>query len=249
MQKLTQRLPGADIGRWLAPLGQTWALVLGAFSIESVLNFSWQEYRKACIWMGLKSFHMVTLSAVFVATALVIQLITELQKYHAQDVAAALISVGLLREIGPLTIGLAWCARVAACISDEAQAYKISNSGVNFSPTFILPRYLAALTMALPLATYGLLIGFTTGALVSPLIGGCSFWDFLHFGMQAVHDKDLATYFLKLVFVNPTIAVFAACVCGTQMNKVFPVASSAVTATFICAFIANLAITIAVFLP
>jgi phospholipid/cholesterol/gamma-HCH transport system permease protein len=248
IQKLTP-LPGADIARWLSPLGQAWAFVFGAFSIESIMNLSWPEYRKACIWMGLRSFHMVTLSAVFVAATLTIQLIVELKKYQAQDVTAALIAVGLLREIGPLTIGLAWCARIAACISDEAQAYKISNSGANFAQTFILPRYLAAVTMALPLATYGLIIGFTTGAIVSPLLGGCSFWDFLHSGMQAVHDKDLLTYFLKLVFVNPTIAVFAACICGTQINKVFPPASSAVTATFLCAFIANLAITIAIFLP
>jgi phospholipid/cholesterol/gamma-HCH transport system permease protein len=248
MERLTLPIPGADLGRWFAPLGLSVKIAIGTFSLQSILNFSWKDYKQACVWMGLRSFHLVALAAVFVAATLTIQLILELEKFRTQDIAAALISIGLLREIGPLTISLAWCARISAFIATETLDYKIKNNGRDFSQTFILPRYLAAVTMALPLATYGLLIGFATGAFISPLLGGCSFWDFLQSGMQATHNKDLVTYFLKLVLINPTIAIFAGSVCGLQKNHVFPAAASAVTATFICGYVANLLVTIVLFL-
>jgi len=249
IQKLTQRLPGADIGRWLAPLGQAMVLALGTFSIESVSNFSWGEYRKACRWMGPGSFHLVALAAVFVASSLVIQLVVELKKYHAQDVIGAVISLGLLRGIGPLTVGLALCARIAAYIAKEAKPYKANDLRREFSKKFVLPRLLAALTVALPLAAYGLLIGFITSALVSVVIGGGSTNYFFQSARQAVHDKDIAAYFIKLAFAFPIIAVFAGCVSGLgQTDKGFSAAANAVTATFICGFFANLVITIALFL-
>ncbi len=249
LQKLTQRLPGADIWPWLAPLGQSMEIAFGALSIQSVLKFSWKEYRKACTWMGLRSFHMVALAAVFVGAASVTQLVVELKKYHAQDVTGALITIGLLREIGPLTVGLGLCARIAAYIAEEAKAYNANDSGQDFSTTFVLPRLLAVLTVALPLATYGLLIGFISCAMFSSAIEGSAINDFFCSAKQALHHKDLVAYFLKLAFVYPTIAIFAGCVSGLEQSQnSFSVAANAVTATFICGLAANLVITIALFL-
>ena len=249
LEKLWQSVLANDLIIWFGPVYRVLGLMAGALSLKSIANFSWPEYRRACVWMGLRSFHMVVLAAVFVASALVIQLIIELKKYKAEDLAGALISIGLLREIGPLVVGLAWCARVAAFVSEEAYSFKLDKSAKAFASEFILPRYLAAVTMAFPLVTYGLLIGFASAALVSPVMGGSSPNTFLHSATQAVHSKDFLAYFLKLVLINPTIAIFAACAAGLNLNSdSVSVAANAVTATYIVGFIANLAATVAIFL-
>lgn len=239
----------SSIVHWVEPLGSSVRLFSGAFTFEAFKNLSWREFTSYCRWMGQKGFHLVAVSAVFISIALTIQTVVELQKYNAEDLSGAVISIGLLRELGPLTVSLAWCARVAALLSEEARNYRYKNSARNFAADFVLPRYLAALTMSVPLGGYGLAIGFITGALFAPLIGVNSTNDFLESARTGIQDKDLVVYFIKLIFVNPTIGVFAGCAAGfAAEDPDAPVAANAVTATFLAGYIANLAVTTVAYL-
>lgn len=195
--------------------------------------------------MGARSFHLVAFAACFVAIALTLECVIELQKYRAQDISGLVISIGLLRELGPLTVSLAWCARVAALVSNEARNYPIDGSLSEFAQGFVFPRYMAALLMSVPLGGYGLVIGFVTAALVAPLLGVSSSNDFVESARQGLVDKDIAVYFIKLILVNPTIAVFAGCSAGwyARGNIDVPVGANAVTATFLFGYAANLAVT------
>jgi len=200
--------------------------------------------------MGLQSFHFVSLSAAVVSICLTIQCVVELQKFQAQDLSGAVISIGLLREIGPLTISMAWCAMVAARVSEDAKRYypQYQSDGA-FASGFVLPRYVAAIAMSIPLAAYGLLFGFLTGALFAPLIGVTSTADFLDSAREAIKDKDLVVYFLKLGFVNPSVGIFAGCVAGMRAKDPSqPIAADAVSATFLTCFALNLAVTSAAYL-
>ncbi len=199
--------------------------------------------------MGPESFHLVALAAVTVAIALTIQCVVELQKYQAEELSGAVISIGLLREIGPLTVSLAWCARVAARIAAEAQTYCDGGKNEEFAQQFVLPNYLATLAMSIPLGTYGLIIGFITGALVAPMLGVSSTSEFLHSARDGIQIRDIIVYFVKLILVNPTVGFFAGCAAGATTNHSNNAApSNAVTATFIAGFFANLAVTYAAYL-
>ena len=208
---------------------------------------------------GAQSLHLVALAAVFVAIALTMQCTLELERYQAQDLAGAVISLGLLREMGPLTVSLAWCARVAALVADQARFFSLQNPQGNdqqFAASFIAPRYLAALVMSVPLGAYGLLIGFITGALVTPLLTLSTTAQFLQSSRETIQIKDLEVYFIKLILVNPTIAIFAGCAAGRlaakdrhtneieSPSRVSSVAARAVTAMFICGFAGNLIVSL-----
>ncbi len=250
MQKIIERLPGADLIPWLAPLGRSVRLFIATFSLTSFRSWSWQEYRAYCQWMGPQAFHFVTLSAVVVSIALTIQTVVELHKYNAQDLSGAAIAIGLLREIGPLTISIAWCVRVAARLSDEMKQHHLRwHDDWQWAGSYVLPRYLAALTMSIPSGAYGLAVGFLTGALFAPLIGVSSTTDFLESARAAIQNKDLAIYFIKLILVNPTIGVFAGIAAGmAARDDAEPVAANAVTATFLGCFAFNLAVTAVMYL-
>ncbi len=200
--------------------------------------------------MGLRSFHFVALSAVVVSIALTIQCVLELKRYQAEDLTGAAIAIGLLREIGPLTISIAWCVRVSALIAEEARNYrKLWSTDEEFAARFVLPRYIAALLMSIPLSGYGLLVGFVTAGLVAPLLGVSSLNYFVDSARDALRDKDIIVYFVKLSAINPLVAVFAASVCGLRASSdKEPVAASAVTATYIGCLVLNLAITVAAYL-
>jgi phospholipid/cholesterol/gamma-HCH transport system permease protein len=209
------------------------------------------EFRRICRWMGEEGFHLVALAAVFVSIALTIECVIEMRKYGAQALSGAVISIGLLRELGPLTVSLAWCARVSAFVGNEARNYTPSDDVRYFGKTFVCSRYLAALSMAVPLGAYGLTVGFITAALVAPLLGVSSTNEFLDSARQGIQSKDLVVYFLKLNFINPTIGVFAGCVAGWygRGNISIPVGANAVTATFIAGYAANLMVSYAAYLP
>ncbi len=194
--------------------------------------------------MGPSSFYFVSLSAVVVAISLLIQCVVELQKYKMHDLAGAIISVGLLREVGPLTVGLAWNAKVAARISEEGLTSSTNGNRLDFARNFILPRYLAALFMSFPLVSYGLVIGFVTAALFAPVLSVSTTNDFLDSAQRAIQNKDIATYFIKLVLVFPFLAVFAGSVSAiTGEKSPARVAAQAVTMTFASGFVANLFVT------
>jgi phospholipid/cholesterol/gamma-HCH transport system permease protein len=248
MQKVLKWLPGSDIPLWLAPLGLSVKLFFSAIGVDGLLRIRAAEFREYCHWMGARSFHLIALAAVFVAIALEIQVVIEMQRYRAQDLCGAVIATGLLRELGPLTVSLAWCTRVSALLSSEAKNYTVGNDVRVFAKVFVFPRYLAALAMAAPLGAYGLVLGFITGAFVAPLLGVSSTNAFLESARSGIHYKDLVVYFLKLILVNPTIGVFAGCAAGwhgrgSENGPAVPVEANAVTATFIVGYMANLLVT------
>jgi len=257
---LAAKIPGADLLSWLAPLGRASRYFGLCLAGLPSFRLNWSEMRPIALWMGPQSFHLVALAAVVVAIALTMQCIVELERYQAQDLAGAVISLGLLREMGPLTVSLAWCARVAALIADQAYAFTRENPGAsdsNFAAAFIMPRYLVALCMSVPLGGYGLIIGFITGALFTPIMTLSTTYQFVESAKVAIQDKDVLVYFVKLILINPTIGIFAGCVAGRwaalyeqqhsedeRIVKFVSPAANAVTALFVCGFAANLLVSL-----
>jgi len=233
---------------WFAPLGQAAKLALQMLYPGNLLSIQFRQYRSSLGWMGIQSLPLVGLSAMFVSLALSIQTIIELKNFSAQDMAGMVISIGLLRELGPLTVSVSWCARVAARLCGEARDFKGSAS--DFVSEFALPKYLAALSMAVPLGAYGLVIGFLTSAIFAPYLGVSSIHDYLSAAKPAIRDKDLFCYFFKLIVLNPTIGVFAGCVFGRYgRGGRAEVCSNAITAMFIAAMFFNLVFTYAMYMP
>ena len=249
ISKLAGLIPPIELFFWVAPLGRAIRILFGALQPAAIRSFSYKKFKVACLWMGPESFHLVALASVAVAIALTIQCVVELQKYQAEELSGAVISIGLLREIGPLTVSLAWCARVSARIAAETQVYFDAGKIDEFAEKMVLPNYLAALTMSVPLGAYGLVIGFVTGALVAPMLGVSSTSEFLNSARGGIQMKDIIVYFIKLILINPTVGFFAGCAAGaTNTHSSHAAASNAVTATFIVGFFANLIVTYIAFL-
>jgi phospholipid/cholesterol/gamma-HCH transport system permease protein len=249
MRRLAYWLPSDhELITWFNPLGKSMRLAAGIFTIDALRSANWREYRSSCAWMGAGSLPFVIVSSAFIAFALALQVISEMYKYRAEDLAGSIIAIGLLRELGPLTVSLAWSARTAARISQESLAWFGSKAGFaidsGYARDFVMMRLLAAISMAIPLSIYGLIIGFSSAAIAAPLFGANCTGDFFEVARLHIKDKDLFVYFLKIALVNPVIAVLAGCWFGKlSSEKSVESAANAVTATFMCGYVVNFLIT------
>ena len=241
MQKFIDMLPSDELLlKPVEPFGQAVKLFWGMLCISALSHIDTRMFRQKCIWMGEQALPLVAISSVFVALSLTVQTVNEMRGYRAQDVSGAVIALGLLRELGPLTVSLSWAARVAALLSLEAHDFDKTMPDRLFVQQLVLPSYLAGLAMSVPLSAYGLIIGFASAALFAPLLGVSSTNDFLETARLSIKNKDLIVYFVKLIAVNPTVAILTACAIGRiQKCDHAHLSANAVTAMFIAAGLAN----------
>lgn len=234
----------------MEPVGCAVRLFIRAINPHNFKHISFHEFKDHCKWMGPGQFHLVAISSLLISIALTIQCVIELHKYQAEDISGMAISIGLLREMGPLTISVAWCAIVSARISEVARnTYKNYSSDRDFAEKFVPVRLLAALAVSVPLGGYGLAIGFVTAALYSPTIGVNSAMDFAESARVAITDLDVTVYFVKLIAVNPVIAVIIGASCGIKEPDLSaPVSAKAVSMTVLGCYLFNLAVTVSAFL-
>ncbi len=237
---------GSNVLVWMAPIGYAARLMLGSLNVSAFKEFRAESFRTNALLFGLNSFYFVAFSAVLVATALTFQTVIELRKFQAESFAGAVISIGLLREIGPLTVSAGWCAYVAALVATDAQRLGTGlYEDSRYAGRFFLPRYLAAVSMSIPLSIHGLLIGLVTGGLVASILGAASFSEFLNSSREAIEYKDMFVYGIKLVLVNPTIGVLVGTTAGyfSKPYESFAVAK-ATTITLLLCFLFDLMVTL-----
>jgi len=157
---------------------------------------------------------MIVFQAIFVSLALLVQVVLQLDQFRAQDLSGPLIAIGLLRELGPLTVGLAWIAVVAAFISQEQEEFTKTSL-----PEFFVVRYLAGAIVTGPLVAIATTIGFMAAALFAPVLGVTSTADFMEMSRQAIADKDIIVFLFKVGLVNPAIAVITGTIYASRMNR------------------------------
>ena len=234
--------------RWLEPLGRSVRLLFAAFHPTGFAKFDWQLFASKCVWMGPQSLPLITIAAIFISLTLTLQTVLEMRQLRTQDLSGAVIAIGLLRELGPLTVSMAWAARVTAHLCAEGRYFGYERSDSDYATQFVLPNFLAGLCMSVPLSIYGLVVGFLTAAVFAPTLGVSSTNDFLETARLYIQDKDVTTYFVKLILINPTIAVLVGSAYGRDTGESQRFASAnAVTVLFIAGFIVNWFITYAAF--
>jgi phospholipid/cholesterol/gamma-HCH transport system permease protein len=234
----------------LAPLGQI-ALVLAALvNPDSYRHLNRRDYLESCRLMGPASFPIVSLSAVFVGSALTLQTVLESQRFGVEHFSGAFIAIGLLRELGPLTVGISWAGRVAAIVAEDACRVGEISDDAEFAKSFIFPRLAAAWTISLPLDTYGLIIGFTAATVTAAIFGGISPNDFLESARLAMTNKDVWVFYGKLSGIIPPVTMLTTAVClRMERQHKERMISRAMTAAMIACYIATALFSYCVYAP
>jgi len=172
----------------LAPLGAlgraTLALLavfgrvtlFGLTALVRVLRppFYGREFGLALLNIGWLSLPVVGLTAIFTGAALALQIYSGGSRFNAEAVVPQIVAIGMVRELGPVLVGLMIAARVTSSIAAEIATMKVTEQidalvTLSTDPMKYLvgPRVLAALIVVPLLVAVGDVIGIFGGYAVA----------------------------------------------------------------------------------
>ena len=124
--------------------------------------------------IGFSSLPVIALTAFFTGAALALQIFEGGSRFNAENVVPSIVSIGMVRELGPVLAGLIISGRVSASIAAEIGTMKVSEQidaliTLSMDPIkyLVVPRVLASM-IALPFLVFiGNIIGIYGGFFIS----------------------------------------------------------------------------------
>ena len=213
------------IYRYVETVGQA-----GVFLFQAVcrLPVRYDEalklYFRQIYSVGVLSLIIIVVSGAFIGMVLALQGYSILTRYGSESAVGQLLSLTLLRELGPVVTGLLFAGRAGSALTAEIGLMKTTEQlssyemmGIDPLRRVVAPRFLAGVTCMPILAVIFSAVGIWAGMLVSVHWLGVyegSFWSSMQ---QSVYfDTDVMNGVIKsLVFAVAVvwIAVYQGYIC------------------------------------
>ncbi|MGI3165834.1 MlaE family ABC transporter permease [Pseudooceanicola sp. 200-1SW] len=174
-------------------LGRLTLFALSFFRHLATPPFYGREFLVALGNIGWLSLPVVGMTAFFTGGALALQIYAGGSRFDAQAVVPQIVALGMVRELGPVLVGLMIAARVTSSIAAEIATMKVTEQidalvtlSTHPMKYLTVPRVLAGL-IVVPLLVglgdvIGILGGFTVGVKslgFNPAVYIRNTWDFL----------------------------------------------------------------------
>jgi phospholipid/cholesterol/gamma-HCH transport system permease protein len=190
-------------------IGNTFILLYRTILLMLMGRIDWTEVFRQCDMIGVKSFAVVAITALFTGFAMSLQISRELVLFGADTAIGGVVALALVREIGPITAGVTLAGRVGSAIAAELTSMMITDQidalhvmRVDPVEFLVVPRYVAGLLM-MPVLS----IMIANSAANLPMA------TFLDSVKQTILDRDFTVHFIK-AFINATIVVMFSCAIG-----------------------------------
>jgi len=200
--------------------GQTIILLFQTVGYILRGEIDWPECFRQMYIIGVNSFVVVTITAIFTGFAMSLQIARELVLFGADTAIGGVVSLALIREIGPITAGVMVAGRVGSSVAAELTTMMITEQidalkvmRVDPVQFLVVPRYVAAMSMMPVLSTYAMFIGLLAGIMISHAAANLPPETFLDSVKQTILDRDFTVHFTK-AWINATIVIMFSCAIG-----------------------------------
>ncbi len=163
--------------------------------------------------IGIHSLPIATMTSFFTGVVLAFQSAYQMQKVNAEIFIPSLVSISLVRELGPVLTALVVTGRVGAAITAEIGSMKVTEQvdalealATNPIKYLVAPRFIALFTMLPLLVIYANVVGIFGGYLVSIYKLGLTSSYYIKMSFEALLLKDIFTGLFKTI-------VFASIIC------------------------------------
>lgn len=250
-------LLGRGTRRGLARLGNVTLFFLDALlRLPLTIRFP-REIARAFLQVGWLSLPIVGLTAVFTGAALALQIHAGGSRLSAEMVVPQIVAIGIVRELGPVMVGLMIAARVTSSIAAEIATMKVTQQvdalvTLSTDPMTYLtaPRVLAGVVTVPVLVGVGDVLGLFGGFAVATGQLGFTPESYVETSWNFLTGADIALSLIKGA-VFGLIAVTLACHAGLNAGRgargVGQAVKSAVQWAAILILAANVALTGAFF--
>jgi len=249
------------LGAWtlglLAGLGRFAAFTAHALSHALRPPLHGREIALSLLQIGWLSLPVVGLTALFTGGALALQIYAGGNRFGAEEVVPQIVAIGMVRELGPVLVGLMIAARVTSSVAAELATMKVTEQidalvTLSTDPMkyLVLPRLLAA-TLSVPaLVAVGDVIGVMGGWLVATQSLGLVSTPYLRNTINFLEPLDIVSSLTKgaaFGFLSALMGCWFGLNSGRGAMGVGRATKSAVVAAAVAILAANLALTQAFF--
>lgn len=166
--------------------------------------------------IGVASFPIVILISLFTGIVLALQSAYQMQQLSAEMYIASLVSLSLVRELGPVLTALIVAGRCGAAITAELGTMKVteqvdaletlSTNPINY---LVMPRFLGMFIMLPILTIYANIFGMLGGYMIGVSRLGITHSMYLNMTFDPLTLKDFGTGFMKSVVFAMIISLIS----------------------------------------
>jgi phospholipid/cholesterol/gamma-HCH transport system permease protein len=200
--------------------GQVGTIIVKTFACILKGQIDWADFWHQCYFIGVRSFVVVAITALFTGLAMSLQIAIQLVQFGGQSAIGGVVALALIRQIGPITAAVIVAGRVGSAIAAELTTMNVSEQidalkVMHVDPVrfLVVPRFAAAMAMMPVLSIYAMFIGVLAGMVISLAVADVSFATYLDSVKTTIIDKDFFVHFLKS-FINAAIVIFFSCAIG-----------------------------------
>ncbi|TXD43652.1 ABC transporter permease [Lujinxingia vulgaris] len=211
---------------WLGQTALSWSFNAGGLALltlqvlRNLLPWRWQfdgpETWRNLYRVGVKSFPIVVVTAVLVGAIMVIQSGLYIEQYGAYGLLGWGAGYSILREVGPILIGLMFSGRVGANNTAELGTMKVTDQvdalrALAIDPIgyLVMPRFIAMILMMFLLVVIGNFTALIGGAVTSQVLLDVNMVLFFQSVIAYVLLDDLLHGLIKAVAFGFAIAIIS----------------------------------------
>ncbi len=209
--------------------------------------FEFREFLRQCFYIGNRSLLLVSITGFIIGLVFTLQSRPTLLEFGAVSWMPRMVSIAIIREIGPIITALICAGRIGSGIGAELGSMRVTEqidamevSGTNPLKYLVVTRILATTLMIPILVIFGDAIAIIGSAMVENVKGSVSFLLYFNQVFDALEFGDLIPATIKTFFFGFAIGLVG-CYKGYNCSKgtagVGLAANSAVVFTSMLLFI------------
>lgn len=187
--------------------------------------FEWREFIRQCYYMGNRSFLLVGVTGFILGLVFTLQSRPTLLEFGAASWMPSMVSISIVREIGPVIIALICAGRIGSGIGAELGSMKVTEqidamevSGTNPFKYLVVTRILATTLMLPLLIIMGDAIALLGSAIIENLKGEVSYVLYFNKVFDALKFSDVIPATVKSFFFGFAIGLIG-CYKGYNCSK------------------------------
>jgi len=168
--------------------------------------------------IGVGSLPIVVLTGFFTGAVLALQTSSTLQQFGSLSLTGQLVSLSMVRELGPVLTGLMVAGRNSSGMASELGSMKVTEQidamramGVDPSKKLVTPRVIATVVMLFFLSIISDLVGLTGGFMISYVLLGLNANQYWTTAYQSLRFGDVMEGLCKPVlfgFIISTVGCY-----------------------------------------
>jgi phospholipid/cholesterol/gamma-HCH transport system permease protein len=187
--------------------------------------FEFRELLRQCYHIGNKSMLLVGVTAFIIGLVITLQTRPTLQEFGAESWMPSMVSISIVREIGPVIIALTFAGRIASGIGAELGSMRVTEqidamevSGTNPFKYLVITRILATTLMLPILVIIGDAIALYGSYIIENIKGDVSFQLYFNKALNSLAYGDIIPATIKTFFFGFAIGLVG-CYKGYNCDK------------------------------